>query len=369
MNNQLMNQSLKFKFNSPQNTNNRRLITDHSKQESKCSCTLHKRSFKPKLNINIPVGHNFNNLDKTEGSLHTSRSTYTFQNISNNYSIKEKSLGNKTARNKRSQRKIENLQTEVLKEQNLKEEDLKEPKPSEIIPPKETQIKTEPTPIPTPIFNDKLNNSDKKLSFILDNLGLNELMDDFQSKKINFADFLMLNDEDLEELKLPFGPKKRILKFNSSYNQYAKVYSMSELKMFFRTNKNLVVKNIINDNSIYSNESGSKNQSSKKSEDSGSKPNESGISYYNNIYINTSSPNLNNQIYKLENSSSDEPSNKKINKQLFLYTPIYSNNQYDTISSFCKTDIEDIIKEEKEEDENEKTEENERKGRVLKTEG
>lgn len=106
-------------------------------------------------------------------------------------------------------------------------------------------VNIRPDPLPTKHI-DNLTNSplDNRLSFTLVTLGLGHLLDEFTKNLITFNDLLMLSKEDLEELKLPFGPRNRILKFAQLYKKSAKAYNFDELKEFFANNRNLVIKDI-----------------------------------------------------------------------------------------------------------------------------
>ena len=108
-------------------------------------------------------------------------------------------------------------------------------------------IKPEPVPIKAIDSSEMSNLSscpDNKLSYTLITLGLGHLVNEFTKNMITFNDLLLLTKEDLEELKLAFGPRNRILKFSMIYKKYAKSYNMEELKAFFDRNRNLVIKDV-----------------------------------------------------------------------------------------------------------------------------
>ena len=111
----------------------------------------------------------------------------------------------------------------------------------------DVNIKPEPVPIKA-IDSSKISNlsscPDNKLSYTLVTLGLGHLVNEFTKNMITFNDLLLLTKEDLEELKLAFGPRNRILKFSMIYKKYAKSYNMEELKAFFDRNRNLVIKDV-----------------------------------------------------------------------------------------------------------------------------
>ena len=108
-------------------------------------------------------------------------------------------------------------------------------------------IKPEPVPIKAIDSSEMSNLSscpDNKLSYTLITLGLGHLVNEFTKNMITFNDLLLLTKEDLEELKLAFGPRNRILKFSMIYKKYAKNFNMEELKAFFDRNRNLVIKDV-----------------------------------------------------------------------------------------------------------------------------
>lgn len=107
-------------------------------------------------------------------------------------------------------------------------------------------IHPDPLPIKHIDSSDIFTNSslDNRLSFTLVTLGLGHLLNEFTKNLITFNDLLMLSKEDLEELKLPFGPRNRILKFAQLYKKSAKAYNFDELKEFFANNRNLVIKDV-----------------------------------------------------------------------------------------------------------------------------
>lgn len=108
-------------------------------------------------------------------------------------------------------------------------------------------IKPEPVPIKAIDSSEMSNLSscpDNKLSYTLITLGLGHFVNEFTKNMITFNDLLLLTKEDLEELKLAFGPRNRILKFSMIYKKYAKNFNMEELKAFFDRNRNLVIKDV-----------------------------------------------------------------------------------------------------------------------------
>ena len=100
-----------------------------------------------------------------------------------------------------------------------------------------------PEPFPVkhghnPQFN---SDTDKRLTYTLSTLGIDFLMEEFQTNMITFNDLLLLSKDDLEELKLPFGPKNRLLKFASMYKQFANDYTLNELIAFFKQHQSFII--------------------------------------------------------------------------------------------------------------------------------
>ena len=110
----------------------------------------------------------------------------------------------------------------------------------------QSNIDIHPEPLPMRHSNslESFSHLDNRLVYVLYTLGLNNLIGDFTKNMINFTDLLLLSKEDLEELKLPFGPKNRILKFSEKYKKTAKDYDLDELKEFFANNRNMVNKEV-----------------------------------------------------------------------------------------------------------------------------
>ena len=81
-------------------------------------------------------------------------------------------------------------------------------------------------------------NIDQKLLFILKNLNIEHFYEEFINNGIYFKDLFLLNKGDLIELKIPIGPRNRILFFIKAYNKSAKNYDFEELHNFFKNFNN-----------------------------------------------------------------------------------------------------------------------------------
>ena len=91
-------------------------------------------------------------------------------------------------------------------------------------------------------FNKK-NNIDIKLDFTLSNLELNELKKVFEDNYIYFDDLFLLTKEDFVEMKIPIGPRNRLLNFIKKYKNYAKNFDLNELSTFMNKFKESINSN------------------------------------------------------------------------------------------------------------------------------
>lgn len=82
---------------------------------------------------------------------------------------------------------------------------------------------------------------DDKLIFILDNLELNELIKIFEKNYIFFDDLFLLSKDDFVEMKIPIGPRNRIINFLEKFKSYAKTYDLEELSFFMKKYKNIFI--------------------------------------------------------------------------------------------------------------------------------
>ena len=87
---------------------------------------------------------------------------------------------------------------------------------------------------------------DKKLTFVLNNLELKELIELFEKNYIFFDDLFLLSKEDLVEMKIPIGPRNRIINFIEKFKNYGKSYDFDELTSFMNKYKKVLIN--INDN-------------------------------------------------------------------------------------------------------------------------
>ena len=112
-----------------------------------------------------------------------------------------------------------------------------------------------PKPEPTPIKIDKstkyinisknfeINNKtsdnerkigDIKLITFLHNLNLDYLLSNFKNNYVNFRDLFLLTKEDFIEMKIPIGPRNKIIHFIELYKKSMKNYEMNDVLNFFK---------------------------------------------------------------------------------------------------------------------------------------
>ena len=73
---------------------------------------------------------------------------------------------------------------------------------------------------------------DKKILFILSNLGLENLYSKFKDNFITYNDLKFLSKDDFVEMKIPIGPRNRIIHFIKEFNKIEKQLDFQELKIF-----------------------------------------------------------------------------------------------------------------------------------------
>ena len=91
-----------------------------------------------------------------------------------------------------------------------------------------------------PSSNNENNNindiEDYRLNFVLQKLGLESLINVFESYHMSFNDVLFLSKDDLNELGFKIFQKNRLLSFIEEYTSKAQNYTLEEIKAFFEEN-------------------------------------------------------------------------------------------------------------------------------------
>ena len=183
-----------------------------------------------KNNIN---NNNFNNKIEYYNN-------FIINNDSNNL-IMNKSLKNFRTSNKNNENNYYNnkkyseyfVKNDLfMNEKELKNEEIPEPEPY-IINKYNTKNKIENSKQINKNKNKtNKNNIDIKLNFTLSNLELNELKNVFEENYIFFEDLFLLTKEDFVEMKIPIGPRNRIIHFIEEFNKIEKQLDFQELKLF-----------------------------------------------------------------------------------------------------------------------------------------
>ena len=102
------------------------------------------------------------------------------------------------------------------------------------------------------ICNNKENNhfykvdkeKDKRLSFTLSILGLNNMINLFNEKNITFIDLLLLSKESMKELELEMYQRNRIYNFSHAFTKFAKKYTIDEIIKFSKPSIDKVKDNL-----------------------------------------------------------------------------------------------------------------------------
>ena len=99
--------------------------------------------------------------------------------------------------------------------------------------------------------NYRLSTSSKKedntILYLLTNLNLGNLYNIFMSNYISFNDLFLLKKEDFIEMKIPIGPRNRIIHIISEYKKFGKTFDFKELSNFLNYYKKLMEKPIVSD--------------------------------------------------------------------------------------------------------------------------
>ena len=101
---------------------------------------------------------------------------------------------------------------------------------------------------------------DKKILFILTNLGLENLYSKFKDNFITYNDLQFLTKDDFIEMKIPIGPRNRIIHFIEEFNKIEKQLDFQELKLFIEE-----YKKVISGKSLYNKKFHNKNNNNKNS--------------------------------------------------------------------------------------------------------
>ena len=83
-------------------------------------------------------------------------------------------------------------------------------------------------------------NDDYKLIFILKSLNLQYLINVFKINYVSFNDLFLLTKDDLKEMKIPIGPRNKIIHFIEQYKKQMKSLELDEISNFLIIYKNIL---------------------------------------------------------------------------------------------------------------------------------
>ena len=81
-------------------------------------------------------------------------------------------------------------------------------------------------------FENERNNVDIKLVTFLQNLNLDNLLTIFQNNYINFKDLFLLTKEDYIEMKIPIGPRNKLIYYIEKKKKNMKNYEIEDILIF-----------------------------------------------------------------------------------------------------------------------------------------
>ena len=139
-------------------------------------------------------------------------------------------------------------------------------------------------------FNNDLHQirkTDERLIYCIKMLGLSKYYSNLSQKNLNFEEFLALTNKDMTLMKIPKNIQITIQKFIMDYFNFGNLYTLDEIKNFFRKKK---LKNYFN---IYKNHSKLNQKKYNKSLSQGIRKNQNNIQYSN---INDIDDELENEI-------------------------------------------------------------------------
>ena len=83
----------------------------------------------------------------------------------------------------------------------------------------------------------EINNNDTRLTTFLHNLNLDYLTNIFKNNYVNFKDLFLLTKEDFVEMKIPIGPRNKLIYFIEQYKKNMKNFEMEDILYFFNNIK------------------------------------------------------------------------------------------------------------------------------------
>ena len=83
----------------------------------------------------------------------------------------------------------------------------------------------------------KINPPDERLIYCIKMLGLTKYYSNFSYKNLTFEEFLALTNEDMTKMRIPKNIQNIVQKFIMDYFNFGNLYTLDEIKNFFRKNK------------------------------------------------------------------------------------------------------------------------------------
>ena len=191
----------------------------------------------------------------------------------------------------------------------------------------------------------KINPPDERLIYCIKMLGLTKYYSNFSYKNLTFEEFLALTNEDMTKMRIPKNIQNIVQKFIMDYFNFGNLYTLDEIKNFFRKNK---YKNEFYNQNI----SQSYDSFNKKTYSRNNHTKTKNIVNYNymfgqdeilnkyniykmNNYNKSVSPSKRNYLYQNQNISIQNMGNKKVdekninnNNKHINYKKQYVNNKY-----------------------------------------
>ena len=174
---------------------------------------------------------------------------------------------------------------------------------------------------------------DSNVLYLLMNLNLGNLYNIFISNCISFNDLFLLTKEDFIEMKIPIGPRNRIMHFLSEYKKIGKKFDFMELSNFLNYYKKIMDKPNINDSNFIESFSKKENKNDNKEnfnnlnesiKDKGLSVNENSNNTEKKLINISKDKEMNNDCHRLKKYNSvnfykNKDKNRNIKKPCHLY--------------------------------------------------
>jgi len=201
-------------------------------------------------------------------------------------------------------------------------------------------------------FNNDENKADIRLITFLHNLNLDYLTNTFKNNYVNFQDLFLLNKDDLIEMKIPIGPRNKLIYYIEQYKKTMKNYDMEDISYFFRSNNGQNIDMISSTMpSTYNNDISNKIKENSNSLFVSNSETKRGYNFNYNIENENSDINIINNKNKLDTSfkgnNTDKYRKNSINKNISKIEKKNNYNIYDlryskNISNFTSKRINKI---------------------------